>query len=205
MRIFALALISLLSGCALTTDYVDVSYGEARTQQTVPGASVTVVHVDAVDGRTDRRDRVSSKKNGFGTEMAPIISTTDVVAETGRAITAELAAKGFRIGPDGARLRVEVIKFYSDFRTGFWAGDAVAEITLNVQVLTRSGQIAYSRVFTSQGLEPNIQLMLGHNAQAALNDALRKVVPQLVDDPGLIAALMAQGGAAPYPSIQPTS
>jgi len=65
------------------------------------------------------------------------------------------------------------------------------EITLNVQVLDRTGRVAYSRIYSAQGLEPNIQVMVGHNAEASLNDALKKIVPQVVDDPALLSALLS--------------
>lgn len=204
MKLAAMILLVGLTGCALTTDYVDVTYGTARPQQPIAGAQNVGLTMVSADGRTDRRDRVSSKRNGFGMDMAPIIATGDIVAETGRAISSELTAKGFRVGQD-AQIKVEVIKFYNEFRAGFFAGDAVSEITLNVQVVSRTGQIVYSRVYTAQGLEPNIQVTLGHNAQASLNDGLRKIVPQVVDDPALLSALLSQAAYSVPAPYAPTS
>ncbi|MDJ0391148.1 YajG family lipoprotein [Roseomonas sp. E05] len=205
MRILAILALLTLANCAFTTDYIDVTYGAARSQPQLPGASAVGLTVTAEDARTDHRDRVSSKRNGFGMDTAPILSTTDVVAETSRAIGAELMAKGFRLGGNDARVEVDVLRFYNEFRMGFFAGDAVSEITLNVQVLDRLGRPVYSRIYSAKGLEPNIQVMVGHNAEASLNNALKKVVPLVVDDPAFLNVLLSQGAYSIPGSISPTS
>jgi uncharacterized lipoprotein len=197
---FALALAAALSACALTTDYVDISYQPAGTAAPVDGAAAAKVAVKATDARTSHLDRVGSKKNGFGAEMAPIVSNTDIVETTRRAIESELAARGFSIGDGGATVLVEVANFYNDFKPGFFSGDAVAEIALNVKVGTSGRPLAFSKLYAASGREPNIQLASGENAQAALNDGLRNVIAKVVGDPELIAALLRPRPAAGTPT-----
>lgn len=67
-----------LSGCALTIDRIDLQYKQQQqgVSQT-PGANNVSVNVQVADQRQEK-SKVSSKKNGFGMEMAPILATEDV-------------------------------------------------------------------------------------------------------------------------------
>jgi hypothetical protein len=62
----------------LTTDNIEVPYRSLAARPPTPGASGITIAVKASDERTTYRDRVSSKKNGYGMEMAPIVATNDV-------------------------------------------------------------------------------------------------------------------------------
>ena len=50
------------------------------------------------DQRQDKSNKVSSKKNGYGMEMAPILANEDVTVTIRRAIEQELQSRGFSIG-----------------------------------------------------------------------------------------------------------
>ena len=80
-RAFAMAALfhsSTLTGCALTVDTIQLDY-LARTQSTpyanAPGVTVTV---EAEDRRSEAK--VGSKKNGYGMEMAEIVSAENVAS-----------------------------------------------------------------------------------------------------------------------------
>ncbi|MGK7867086.1 YajG family lipoprotein [Falsiroseomonas sp. E2-1-a20] len=184
----------LLSGCALERDYIEVRHVAAPGVQAIPGASEVVVSVDTRDGRTIR-DRVSNKINGYGMEMAPIISTNDVITETQRAIVEELTSRGFRIGGSEARLDVEVLRFFSQFQTGFFAGSAKADLSVNVRLTDRSGRLVLAKTFTAEGIVPSLQLASGANARLALEDGLRKLIRMIGDDVELAQALLRAGPA----------
>ncbi|WP_170979645.1 YajG family lipoprotein, partial [Roseomonas sp. HF4] len=124
--------------CALERDYVDVRYGPARYATPVPGAGAVAVAVAARDARTARQDRVSSKINGYGMEMAPIVANNDVVAETADALRAELARAGFRIDDAGARLEVDVLRFYNEFRTGWTPPETLLSVGVMVDRWVRT-------------------------------------------------------------------
>jgi uncharacterized lipoprotein len=189
IRALALCLLLFPAACALERDYVEVRYGPARFAGPVAGASVVSIDVAARDARTTRQDRVSNKINGYGMEMAPIIATNDIVAETGRTIMAELERAGFRPGGADGRIEVEVLRFYNRFQTGFWAGRAEAEIQVNLRVLDRNGRQVFDRVYTVQGIVPAVQLANGSNAVIALQGAMEKLVQEVIGDAALMTAL----------------
>ena len=187
----ALAFITLLSGCALTTAKIDVPYERGSSAVvSVPGASNESVEVTATDGRTTYRDRVSSKKNGYGMEMAAIVANNDLPTSVREAFKQELSARGFRIGSPGANVQVEMVRFYNDFKNGFLSGDAVATVGFNVKVLTASGGIVFSKYYEGTGTEPNIQFAGGDNARAALVKAFSASVNNVVSDPEFVNAVL---------------
>ncbi len=71
-------LLFLLNACALTVDTIDVQYESGPAARIVPAEDSVVVDLDVQDVRTSYLDRVSSKKNGYGMEMAAIVSKRDV-------------------------------------------------------------------------------------------------------------------------------
>ena len=182
------------TGCALTKDYVSLQYVPDPSPTRVEGAEKAQVMVSTVDSRTVK-DRVSSKKNGYGMEMAPIIATNDIPTLFQQALETELEHMGFKKGP-GANLICDVTKFYNDFKIGFWAGDAAADVMINLQVKDSQGQLLYAKSFSAEGRKENIQLAGGNNAKAALEAGLAEVVRKAVRDPELSAALMKAGGNA---------
>ncbi len=71
-------LLFLLNACALTVDTIDIEYNPDAAAKVLPEAKSVVVDLDVQDVRTAYQDRVSSKKNGYGMEMAAIVSKRDV-------------------------------------------------------------------------------------------------------------------------------
>jgi uncharacterized lipoprotein YajG len=187
-----IALAAMLPACALMTESIDVPYQpDAAQVAPVPGAAAEIVAVDASDARASYRDRVSTKKNGYGMEMAAITASNDIPATVADAIKGQLSARGFKIGGGGADVSVEVLKFYNDFKNGFFSGDAVADVALNVKVLRPDKTIAYAKFYDASGTEPNIQLASGSNARLALIAALRNAINSVVSDPEFIAAVLS--------------
>jgi uncharacterized lipoprotein len=148
-----------------------------------------VIALAATDGRTTYRDRVSTKKNGYGMEMAPIVASNDIAQSVAAAIQQELTAEGYKIGPGHARIEIEVVKFYNDFKPGFFSGDAVADVALNVKVVAASGELIYAKYYDGGGTEPNIMMYGGDNARAALIKAFGNTIHSVVSDPALQQAL----------------
>ena len=187
-----LACAAALSGCALTTDRIDLSYAQQAGVGVLVGAEDVTVNVQVEDQRQDK-SKVSSKKNGFGVEMAPIVANEDVAITIRRAIQQELTARGFGLGADDAlvHIQADLTRFYNDHKTGFFAGDAVADINLRVAVQSTSGEQLFAKQVAAQGIEPNTQLMTGNNARLALNRALENGMKVLFEDQAFIAALLA--------------
>jgi uncharacterized lipoprotein len=187
----------LCSGCALTTATIEVPYQSLTPAAAVPGANGVTVSVSTTDGRTTNRDRVGSKKNGYGMDMAAIVASNNIPDTVGDAFKQELTARGFKIGPNGVSLQIELVQFYNDFKIGFFAGDAVANVAFNVEILTPGGTIEFSKYYQGTGDNPNIQIAGGDNAQIALIKAFQDAVASAVQDPAFIQALIKAGAALP--------
>lgn len=192
---------ALLSGCALTTDRIEIQYKQQQGVAQIPGASNVPVSVQVNDQRQDK-SKVSSKKNGFGMEMAPILAAEDVPVTIRRAIELELRSRGFQIGADASLIQIaaDLTRFYNDHKLGFFAGDAVADLNLSVIVRSKQNDVLYSRQIVAQGIEPNTQLMTGENAKRALDRALENGIKYLFEDPAFLAALQVK---KPAPGSNP--
>lgn len=190
-RISAMGLLGALClcGCALTKDYVTVAYIPQANVARISGADKVKVQVSVSDLRSIK-DRVSAKKNGYGMEMAAIINKEDVADTLKRALEAELSNRGFAMSNGDVLLLAELSKFWNDFKIGFWSGDAVAELTMNVQIKRADGSIAYSKAVTGGGTKPKIQMASGENAKTALNAALQDAVAKVFSDPALTESLL---------------
>jgi len=188
----ALILVAGLSGCALTTDRIELQYSQQKGVSPIPGAADVSVRVQVADQRQDK-SKVSSKKNGFGMEMAPILAVEDIAVTIRRSIEQELQARGFQLGADSALVEIaaDVTRFYNDHKTGFFAGDAVADLNMAIIVKSAKGDLLYTRQVVAQGIEPNTQLMSGENARLALNRALENGMKLLFEDQKFLAALLS--------------
>jgi uncharacterized lipoprotein YajG len=191
MRIFTwLGCLFLLSGCALTEDRIRLSYQTDPAVTRVSGAEGVTTVVTVRDARADPT-RVGAKKNGFGMEMAAIRADEDVAVTVQSAVESELRARGFRVAPEAAiTISVEVTRLWNDFKMGMFSGDSVSELAISAQVAARSGSILYTKNFSAQGTEPNIQLASGTNAKLALDRALEAGIRQLFADPKFLEALL---------------
>lgn len=157
--------------------------------------NVTVAVVVRDERRDKERDRVSCKKNGYGMEMAAIRSENDVPGLVRSSIEGELARRGFRSGPGGVTVVVEVRRLYNDFKTGFFSGDAAAEADLEVRVLgpgpPQAAPLLFEGRAAGSGKNENIQLCSGDNAKPALEDALSEAIWRLFNDQRFVRALLA--------------
>lgn len=183
-------------GCALTTDRVALEYRPMPGVQSLKEAEGITVLVSVNDLRTDKT-KVSSKKNGFGMEMAPIIPEEDPAITIKRALEAEFKARGFNIGSDALVLiHSDVTRFWNDHKTGFFAGDSVADLNMTVLVKNKAGdKILFTKQVSAQGLEPNIQIQGGNNAKLALDKALANGLRQLFEDTMFIDSIIKAKGA----------
>ena len=180
-----------LSGCALTTDRIDLSYTPQIGVAEIQGAKDVDVAVNINDQRQEKSNKVSCKKNGFGVEMAPILANEEVTVTLRRAIEQELQLRGFKIGNQAlVSIIADLTRFWNDHKTGFFAGDSIADLNMSILVKSKNGSILYSRQIVTQGIEENIQLMTGDNARLALDKALASGMKLLFEDPAFISALL---------------
>ena len=185
-----ISIASIFTGCALTEDKIDIPYQGRGNITVVQGAEKINVEVKNEDKRTVFKDRVGAKKNGYGMEMAKIVSSNDVAKTFSAAVFFELENLGFKNGAGGKVVKVELIRFYNDFKMGFFAGDAVADGLINVVVTNTKDEVIFSRSYEGGGIYPNIQLALGENAREALIKAMTDIVGKVAQDKDLHAALL---------------
>lgn len=197
-RTIAVALVACFFsvGCALTTDRVSLEYQPMNGVQALQGVDGMTVLVTVNDLRTDK-SRVSCKKNGFGMEMAPIIAEEDPALTIKRAIETEFKTRGFRIGTEALVLiHSDITRFWNDHKTGFFAGDSVADLNMTVVVKNKAGdKILFTKQINAQGLEANIQLQGGNNAKLALDRAMSNGIKQLFEDAGFLDSILKAKGA----------
>lgn len=180
-----------LAGCAFTTEQIDLVYAPLPEVSTPPGTNNVVVRVQVNDQRPDKSKKVSSKKNGYGMETAPILANEEVTATLRGAIEQELRARGFSIGNEALVLiNAEVTRFWNDHKKGFFSGTAVADLNMSIMVKNKNGNLLYSRQVIAQGVEPGIQLANGENARLALTRAMENGMKLLFEDPAFLAALI---------------
>jgi uncharacterized lipoprotein len=190
-----------LAGCAFTVDTIPLSYGRQPPVARVRDAERVNVVVNVNDARRDQT-RVSCKKNGYGMEMAAIVTSTAVGPFVKTNVEWELKRRGFVVGADGLAITIDLHRFYNDFKMGFMSGDAVAEVTMDVTAHRTSGGVEGAPVFVGhfegEGKNPNIQLCSGENAKVALDAAFDDAMKRMFADRRFLTALV--GAAAPPPA-----
>ena len=180
----------MFSGCALTKDQVALGYAAQPNVGELGEANKVFVTVKVNDERSDKT-AVGAKINGLGMEMAPIVPMGDVAALVQSAIEMELTDRGFELTlTNGISIVADLSTFRNHFKVGFWAGDAVAEVIMDITVKSQSGQIVYSKLVAGQGTNPNIQLASGSNAKVALDAALKDAMDKMFSDKAFIDALL---------------
>jgi uncharacterized lipoprotein YajG len=109
MRLVLLYVVAaLLSGCALQRDYITLDYAPTIGAEKVSDAENVHVHVTVADKR-EIKDRVSCKINGFGMEMAHIVSKNEVDKLVKEALSMELKTRGFLLDSFGSsKMFIEV-------------------------------------------------------------------------------------------------
>lgn len=187
--IFVLIFLVSLFGCALTKEHINLDYVPQTNVEAIRGSEKVNIKLNVTDGRT-MRDKVSYKKNAYGMEMGEIITDNDIIELVSKSIKTELQNRGFMVDGGDVEVNIEMIKFYNDFKSGFFAGDASAEIIMGVQVKQKNGNIPYNKTITGAYIEQNIQLATGSNAKKALDGALKDAIPKLMNDQKFIIALM---------------
>lgn len=121
------------------------------------------------------------------------MSSQDVAVTVRRAMEQELSSRGFQLSADAALVQItaDLTRFYNDHKTGFFAGDAIADLNMSVIVKSKKGELLFTKQITAQGIEPNTQLMTGENARLALNRALENGMKSLFEDQAFLSALIA--------------
>lgn len=176
----------------MVEDKVPIDYvSQVGAPAPLPGAEDVLITLSARDRRTQLGDRVSTKKNGYGMEMARIVSTNDVVDLVRTSVEREFKAQGFRVGPGGVAVTIELQNFYNNFQLGLVTGTALADVSFGLKVRDATGAQLCARDYIGSAKIDDIMLMTGDNAKAALQKALAAAVKQVVDDVALQQVLLS--------------
>jgi len=190
-NIYLISIILLfLSGCAVMEDQIDINYVGRGNIEVVDGADKVNLTVTKADRRSVYKDRVGVKLNGYGMEMAKITSKKDVSEIFSKAVTFELENLGFNIASGGKTVKVELVRFYNDFKIGWWAGDAVGDGLIQILVTSNDNKILFSRTYEGGFIHKNIQLATGGNAKIALEGTLTDLIAKIAGDKELHDALL---------------
>jgi len=189
-----LAMIALLAGCATREDTVSIAYAPTSAARI---ANAQPVALTVVDGRTADRSRISTKINGYGMEMAAIRSAQDVSEVVRQAALKEFGQRGFDIEASGLGVTLTINRFYNQYSTGFFAGNADGAANLTVTVTDKSGSKIYENSYS--GVSKKAATLANGSAAAesvaiALNDAFHKMFG---DDAFVAVLTKAKAGSAP--------
>lgn len=199
--IAALSVLQLVGACALAPETIDINYAmRAAANPTREGAG-SLVELRTIDGRLSHRDRVGTKKNGYGVELARITASRSPLELLRNSVQQELTACGFTVGPGGAVLTIELLDFYSDFKPAFLipVADSAAEVSFSLQV-GPPGTPVFSKIYRGKGTGTDAIVMTPGAARVALEQALATAMQQVTDDAALRAALAsAASGVAGNP------
>jgi len=191
-KIFRSLLLSVaalaLTGCAFSSEKIDVNYTPAANPTVIAGASDIRVDVRINDVRA-RTDRVGSRTNGYGSELGAIALNQDVSTLIENAIETELRNRGYKLESGKVVVQVEIHDFYNRFQTGFWSGTATSSVRLNVKIKDAGGNFIFSEMIAGQGTKESVQMMTGKNAKPTLEEALKNAMTSLFARDDFYAAI----------------
>jgi uncharacterized lipoprotein len=181
-----------MGGCAFTPEKIDIAYAPTVGATAVPGADKIKLDVSVNDVRTNK-ERVGSKSNGYGAELAPISTNQDIVVLVHDALQNELAMRGYQVGSGDVHVICSIFDFANKFRTGFWSGTAEGSVRLQVKIRNEAGNTLFDEIITGQGTEEHIQVAAGRNAKPALEKALHDAMVTLMARQDFHQALLRAG------------
>lgn len=184
----------LFGGCAFTTGHVNLAYEPTSEASRVATADSPRVIVEVIDKRPTQT--VGQKINGFGMKTADIVSDNDVAATLKSAFETELHSRGFADGAGGDVVSVRLSNFQNQFTLGFFSGDAVATMGMDVTVKRPDGSVAYNKYITGESKDW-IELAGEDNAGRMLNGAMRDALAKVFSDNAFIEALSKRATALP--------
>lgn len=187
-RLLMSAAVLALTGCAFSSEKIDVNYTPAANPTLIQGASDIRVDVRINDVRA-RTDRVGSRTNGYGAELGAIDLNQNVSVLIENAIETELRNRGYKLENGKVVVQVEIHDFYNRFQTGFWSGTATASVRLNVKIKDAAGTFIFSEMIAGQGTKESVQMMTGKNAKPPLEEALKNAMSSLFARDDFYAAI----------------
>lgn len=187
--------IGLCSACAILPEQVEVTYTpDPSVARPARVAAQGEVRLHVADARhAESPVWIADKKNGYGMRLASVNAQRPVADLVRDALTQELQARGISVGSGRDLIQADITRFETDYRTRFFSVGAVATADFAIQVRRADGVIAYARNFSVTNDEEAGLAGTAGQSRRATENALSKIVGQIVADPAFLAALV-QGG-----------
>ena len=174
------ALCAFLVGCAGASEEVTLEYVPFAKDRGLEPNSMEVV-VTAADNRSSMGNKVSAAISSIGIETNAINSDKSVDLFVRDAIEAELLARGFLAGEDGARVHIDVVRFYNNFQRGAGSGMAMAQVGFHVTVHDQKNAKIFSAYYDGGASRP-VRLANATNAKSTLEVAFYEAASKLAKD-----------------------
>lgn len=193
MRLFLfLGIVSLsLTSCAIKNDYVDVQHKRSKKTTSIHHPNKKPIQVEVRDEREDK-EQIGYKENSLGMKTAKILPKEDLSVSLTRAIQDELIAKGFVVSEGGLKLLVTLEKCFVDYERNLFFARSIADLQLDIHVLSEDGDPLFFKRMSVQGKESPIFMYSGKNAAKAVSKALDKVLLDLTLDQHFIGSLVGE-------------
>ncbi|AVI62726.1 YajG family lipoprotein [Halomonas sp. GFAJ-1] len=186
-----LAGLALLHGCAAVPESHMLAYEPQPGVTPVEGASQVVVNVVVQDVREDQR-RISNKRHNFGFGMASIYSEEPVEEAVHAAIEQELLTRGFVVESDAPlTIKGEILELYSNLNFGLFSGKAVADSTMQVEVVSEVDEVLFSKEISVNPEHTGLQYQSASNLARPIEMAIEETLDELFNDPLFIEALLS--------------
>lgn len=186
-----LAGLALLHGCAAIPEAHELAYEPQPDVSAVEGASEVTVNVVVDDAREDQR-RISNKRHNFGFGMASIYSEEPLEVSVQAAIEQELLARGFVLESDAPlTIKGDILELYSNLHFGWFSGKAVADSTVQVEVVSEVDEVLFSKEISVSPEHTGLQYQSASNLARPVELAIEETLDELFDDPLFMEALLS--------------
>ncbi len=198
----AMGLLSLLfllsAGCALTQANLKVGYDPAKTPKSAlsTAAPLTVSVAEFADKRRET-DKIGYKRNGFGQNMAPIVTVKPVPQIVREAISGEFAKNGVAV--DGSAfngaLTGSIDSFWFDIQMNFWTVEFMGTVGVDVTLKdTRTGEVRHTGRYEGHYNEKSLG-GLDATWERVMNTALENMIRDMSTDRKFVESLKSIGTA----------
>lgn len=201
-KLWVFPLCLALGACATVEDTPHFPSYQAQPAL-IAGAQNIKVEVEVNDARDYNRERISTKINGFGMEMAAIRSADDIAQVVKQATEACLTARGYNLAGDGDHLNIGIKTFYATYKSGIVSMSVLGVVDLDVTLADQNGHQLYQT--SEHGTSSDSALLAnGSNAARALNEAMGNAFDQLFGDRGFMLALGPSATSQPIAATPST-
>lgn len=176
-------------GCAFTKETIHIEFKPTVDAPKVAGAENIQITVVVKDRRPEQTLEVARKINGFGSECAPILNDEEIAGLVKKALSQELALRGYKVDGGAVSVHVEVLGFTHKYNTGFFSGDSKANVTLLARIRDAAGKDYFEKTATDT-FSHAAGMFTGANVKQAYEVALPGAIRKIVDDPEFQAALV---------------